>query len=1153
MTKTIKLDTTFQGWVRRLCFALVFVFGQYALSAQTTATFTCTGTTGSFKSGSVNSGGTKNDGNMITVNSSANRGWATYDISSIPGGSTIVSANLLFTTYTSTLSSATNNCYGFIGDPATLSGTALYTACASGTTWNATSWTANALQTKAVSAAGITFIGANLGGNINVGYVRGSTNTYNIYGYSGVTPPQLQITYISSTPCAGQPTPGNTLSSAAAACPTVPFILSLQNAVGGSGITYQWESADDAGFTVNATNLGTGSTQSASQTSAKYYRCLVTCTNSGLSDYSVPVLVNVNSFLSCYCIPTTTNGCVSGDHITNVTFTSNANPINNTTGACLSASYSDYTAIQASVTQGDMVSVSVTVNNGGTEYAAGWIDFDQSGTFDAGEFIALTDADGIAPWVYNGTVTIPLTATVGITGMRFRSSYNATIAAGSACGTYSFGETEDYRVDIAQTFACSGQPTPGNTTGPSNICPNISFTLGLQNPPTSTGNTFQWESADDAGFSVNVVSLGTSITQSASQTSDKYYRCLVTCTNSGLSDYSAPLFVTTNNFLACYCPANSSFGSSGNFYGVVDNVTFDAINQTSGFPATSPYYTDYPTPTAQITQGVPTPISISVGQYTQVGVWIDFDQSGTFDASEFTFLGNNVNTPGVVYNGTINVPITATTGLTKMRVRSEAYFYANLVGTQACGLTNYGETEDYSININASVACSGQPVPGNTVTNVASVCPNGTVNLSLQNIATLGTGVTFQWERADDAGFSTNLVALGTNSTESTVQTTASYYRCNVTCSNSGLSDYSVAAFVSMNPAYNCTCASAPTQAADEEIYNVTIGSGSTDPLYANANGCATPAPGPGSSLGRYSNFKTLPPIAAIEAGATTSFTVEENECDGATYYAFGTGIWADLNQDGDFDDAGEELFKETATAVGPRNITGTFTIPVTATVGLTALRITVAEGFAGATLTPCLSYGYGETEDFLIDVTPATICGGVPAPGNTLASVSSACPNQPFTLSLQNSNLGGGITLQWESADDASFTVNLVSLGTGLTETVTQTSDKYYRCVVTCTYSGLSDFSTPIFIATNNFLSCYCPASSSFGSSGNFYGLLTNVSLDAINNTTGFPAVAPYYTDYPTPTAQITQGVLAPISITVDQYTQAVFGLTMINLVLLM
>lgn len=109
----------------------------------------------------------------------------------------------------------------------------------------------------------------------------------------------------------------------------------------------------------------------------------------------------------------------------------------------------------------------------------------------------------------------------------------------------------------------------------------------------------------------------------------------------------------------------------------------------------------------------------------------------------------------------------------------------------------------------------------------------------------------------------------------------------------------------------NCYCTSVPSYTNDEEIYNVTVNGGSTDPAYANANGCSTLAPGPGSVLNRYSNFTTLPAITSVNMGQTVAFSVDENECDGPTYYSNGMSIWIDYNQNGSFSDPGEQIYLE--------------------------------------------------------------------------------------------------------------------------------------------------------------------------------------------------------------------------------------------------
>jgi hypothetical protein len=111
-----------------------------------------------------------------------------------------------------------------------------------------------------------------------------------------------------------------------------------------------------------------------------------------------------------------------------------------------------------------------------------------------------------------------------------------------------------------------------------------------------------------------------------------------------------------------------------------------------------------------------------------------------------------------------------------------------------------------------------------------------------------------------------------------------------------------------------------------------------------------------------------------------------------------------DANADGVFDNTTEKFFVENVTTTGPRTVTGSFTMPLTATPGVTGMRIICAEGASGAGLTSCMTYFYGETEDYLVTITLAPPCSGNPVPGNTLASVSSTCPNgvQPEPVELE-------------------------------------------------------------------------------------------------------------------------------------------------------
>src|SRR5690606_24307061 len=106
------------------------------------------------------------------------------------------------------------------------------------------------------------------------------------------------------------------------------------------------------------------------------------------------------------------------------------------------------------------------------DYAGAWIDYDQSGTYDASEFIQFGGQGSMS-----ASFIVPATALPGQTGLRVRvNDWGSNYGSGDACWDDGAGETEDYIIDIATLTACSGQPTAGTIGGPTSVCPNTSFT-----------------------------------------------------------------------------------------------------------------------------------------------------------------------------------------------------------------------------------------------------------------------------------------------------------------------------------------------------------------------------------------------------------------------------------------------------------------------------------------------------------------------------------------------------------------------------------------------------------------------------------------------------------------------------------------------------
>jgi len=151
----------------------------------------------------------------------------------------------------------------------------------------------------------------------------------------------------------------------------------------------------------------------------------------------------------------------------------------------------------------------------------------------------------------------------------------------------------------------------------STVCPNVNFNLSLQGSALASGLSYQWESSPD-NITWTPISGATTLYYQISQTSSTYYRCNVYCNSIGT--VSAPLLVTLNSFVSCYCTSFSTSTTGGD----IGNVTLGGLNNGIATPvANNPLaietYTDYTNLGAiNLTKNIYHPISVS--QISQAGI-----------------------------------------------------------------------------------------------------------------------------------------------------------------------------------------------------------------------------------------------------------------------------------------------------------------------------------------------------------------------------------------------------------------------------------------------------------------------------------------------------------------------------------------------------
>lgn len=147
------------------------------------------------------------------------------------------------------------------------------------------------------------------------------------------------------------------------------------------------------------------------------------------------------------CLPTYNSQCTSGDFINSVVF----NTISNTGTGCSNPSannYVDYTALSTNVQQNTAYTITVTPGPSWGQHFAAYIDFNNDNDFDdAGEYFDVGYA--AAGTTISSSILIPNGIPGGPTTLRVLCKYASGAPGANSCANFSFGECEDYTLNIA--------------------------------------------------------------------------------------------------------------------------------------------------------------------------------------------------------------------------------------------------------------------------------------------------------------------------------------------------------------------------------------------------------------------------------------------------------------------------------------------------------------------------------------------------------------------------------------------------------------------------------------------------------------------------------------------------------------------------------
>ena len=221
-------------------------------------------------------------------------------------------------------------------------------------------------------------------------------------------------------------------------------------------------------ITQTAVNLSwTASTDNIGVTGYDVYQGSTKITTVTTTSYSVSGLTTSTSYTFSVKAKDAANNISSSSNTVNVTTLANTvsycsakgnnanyewidnvviGGISNTTGG--NGGYGDFTSLTGNLPYGsNTIVVSAGFSSSSyTEYWKVWIDFNKNGTFESSEEVVSGSSASSGNLSYN--FSVPTSALAGATRMRVSMKWNA---APSPCETFSYGEVEDYTVNIGSS------------------------------------------------------------------------------------------------------------------------------------------------------------------------------------------------------------------------------------------------------------------------------------------------------------------------------------------------------------------------------------------------------------------------------------------------------------------------------------------------------------------------------------------------------------------------------------------------------------------------------------------------------------------------------------------------------------------------------
>ncbi len=206
-----------------------------------------------------------------------------------------------------------------------------------------------------------------------------------------------------------------------------------------------------------------------------------------------------------------------------------------------------------------------------------------------------------------------------------------------------------------------------------------------------------------------------------------------------------------------------------------------------------------------------------------------------------------------------------------------------------------------------------------------------------------------------------------------------------------------VTAYNSVGDATGC---SEVTFTTSDWVYCVGTGTTSTINPYLAINKVAFSDLSNTSSNASYEDFTTTVAAANVNRQGVYTFSITNGSAGAGFYTNDQAYVWIDYNNDGIFDNTTER----TAITINAATSTASITIPATALLGTTRMRVRYSNSAGANYNTACGTALYGEVEDYIVKILPS--CATVSSPANS-ATINATGSSQ-------------SVSIEWSAVTDA-------------------------------------------------------------------------------------------------------------------------------------